>query len=126
MGLGINLADWFYLLLSFGIVLALLLATLYVLKKINQTTISGGSKRGIKLVQSISLGGRHRVVWIKVQGRELILGVTVQQITLLAEWKSDKIEDGAELDEFQKPPEKELLGSQFSRFKKIFMEHKQK
>ncbi len=120
------MADWFYLLLSFGIVLALLLATLYMLKKINQTTISGGSKRGIKLVQSISLGGRHRVVWIRVQGRELILGVTLQQITLLAEWKSDKIEDEAELDEFQKLPEKELLGAQFSRFKKIFMEHKQK
>ena len=125
MGLGINLADWFYLLLSFGIVRASS-SYFYVLKKINQTTISGDSKRGIKLVQSISLGGRHRVVWVRVQGRELILGVTLQQITLLAEWKSDKIEDGAELDEFQKPPEKELLGSQFSRFKKIFMEHKQK
>ena len=126
MGLGINLADWFYLLLSFGIVLALLLATLYVLKKINQTTISGDSKSGIKIVQSMSLGGRHRVVWIRVQGRELILGVTLQQISLLAEWKSDKIEESAKLDEFQDLSEQEPLGSQFSRFKKFFMEHKQK
>ncbi len=72
----------------------------------------------------MSLGGRHRVVWIRVQGRELILGVTLQQITLLAEWKSDKIDDAAELDEFQNLSKQELLGSQFSRFKKFFMEHK--
>ena len=72
----------------------------------------------------MSLGERHRVVWIRVQGRELILGVTLQQITLLAEWKSDKIDDAAELDEFQNLSKQELLGSQFSRFKKFFMEHK--
>ena len=81
------------------------------------------SKSGIKIVQSMSLGGRHRVVWIRVQGRELILGVTLQQISLLAEWKSDKIEESAKLDEFQDLSEQEPLGSQFSRFKKFFMEY---
>ncbi len=92
MGLGINLADWLSLLLSFGAVLVLLFITLFFLKKINDSSLLSSGKEGLNVVRSISLGGRHRVVWIKAGGKELILGVTPQHITLLTEKTSDSID----------------------------------
>ena len=102
MGLGINLADWLSLLLSFGAVLVLLLFTLYFIKKINDRSLVRFGRGGLEVIQSISLGGRHRVVWVKVGGKELILGVTQQHITLLTERTSDTIDsvggDGEDAD----------------------------
>ncbi len=93
MGLDMNLADWMSLLLSFVAVLVLLVITLFILKKISLSANLDSTGNRMIVLQSISLGGRHRLVRVRVHDKELILGVTLSNITLLDERKSDTITD---------------------------------
>ena len=74
-------------------VLVLLVITLFILKKISLSANLDSTGNRMIVLQSISLGGRHRLVRVRVHDKELILGVTLSNITLLDERKSDTITD---------------------------------
>lgn len=66
------------------VVLALIPLVLWALKKM-QTFRPGGSARVLELAAQLPLGARERVVLVRLNERLLVLGVTPQQVTLLAE-----------------------------------------
>ena len=96
MGPELDLFGWASFLLSFILVIFLLFVTLYVLKRVSLSNFSSSPSNGLKVVQSLSLGGRQRLIWVQKGPKNLILGVSLQQISLLSEWTSDTIEDTEE------------------------------
>lgn len=68
------------MILSLLMVLALIIICAFVLKRFNLTQ-QGVSQ--LKLVTSLSLGAKERVVVIQAGEQQLLLGVTAQQVTLI-------------------------------------------
>ncbi|KGJ91375.1 flagellar biosynthetic protein FliO [Colwellia psychrerythraea] len=68
------------MILSLLMVLALIVICAFVLKRFNLTQ-QGVSQ--LKLVTSLSLGAKERVVVIQAGEQQLLLGVTAQQVTLI-------------------------------------------
>ena len=71
-------------LLMLAAVLGAIPATLWLLRRL-QGLRPAGAPRLMEITAQMALGPRERVVVLRVQGRELVLGVTAQQVTLLAE-----------------------------------------
>ncbi|HEY1227967.1 MAG TPA: flagellar biosynthetic protein FliO [Ramlibacter sp.] len=72
-------------LLMLLLVLALIPLVLWTLKRLQNFQPPGRGPRVIELAGQLALGARERVVLVRVQDRLLVLGVTPQQVTLLAE-----------------------------------------
>ena len=77
-------SDWLSFALSFGIVLALLGALLYALKRMQNGNLLGMGQRRIRVIDSMSLAPRQKIVLVRVKDQDILLGITVQQITTLA------------------------------------------
>jgi flagellar protein FliO/FliZ len=73
-----------YSLLMLALVLAAIPASLWVMKRL-QNIRPASAPRLMEITSQVALGPRERVVVLRIPGRELVLGVTAQQITLLAE-----------------------------------------
>jgi flagellar protein FliO/FliZ len=68
------------MILSLLMVLVLIVISAFVLKRFNLTQHDGSQ---LKVLASLSLGTKERVVVIQAGKQQLLLGVTAQQITLL-------------------------------------------
>ena len=90
----IGWTDVLQMLLSFGLVVALLLVLLHFLRKVQQGTGFGRSARRMQTVETLGLGARQKVVITRVDDREFLLGVTATKITVLGQWEaSDRPSD---------------------------------
>ena len=71
------------LVLGFMLILALLFATRWVLKKLS---VSRGAPGGlIRVISAAAVGPRERVVVVDVGGKRLVLGVAPGQVSLLSD-----------------------------------------
>ena len=77
-------SDWLSFALSFGIVLALLGALLYALKRMQNGNLLGMGQRRIRVIDSMSLAPRQKVVLVRVKDQDILLGITAQEINTLA------------------------------------------
>jgi flagellar protein FliO/FliZ len=68
------------MILSLLMVLALIIVSAFILKRFN--IAQQGTSR-LSVVTNLSLGAKERVVVVQVGDKQLLLGVTAQQITLL-------------------------------------------
>ena len=76
--------DWLQYLLSFALVIALLLGSLWALRKLQ----GGGLMRAkadarLKIVETLSIGPRQKIALVQIDGQDVLLGVTAQAITPL-------------------------------------------
>ena len=77
--------DWLQYLLSFALVIALLLGSLWALRKL-QSGAGGLRARGssrLKIVETLSVGPRQKIALVQLDGQDVLLGITVQSITAL-------------------------------------------
>lgn len=77
-------SDWLSFAFSFGIVLALLGALLYTLKRLQNGNVLGMGQRRIRVMDSMSLAPRQKIVLVRVKDQDILLGITAQQINTLA------------------------------------------
>lgn len=77
-------SDWLSFAFSFGIVLALLGALLYALKRMQNGNVLGMGQRRIRVIDSMSLAPRQKIVLVRVKDQDILLGITAQQINTLA------------------------------------------
>jgi|TARA_B110000285_G_scaffold211723_1_gene254671 flagellar biosynthetic protein FliO len=80
------LGDTQLLLQSIGsllLVLAILLAMVFAARWFMQRRPQGG--RRLRFVEAMALGSRDKLLLVEVDGKSLLLGVTAQNIRLLAE-----------------------------------------
>ncbi|GAA4496625.1 flagellar biosynthetic protein FliO [Pseudaeromonas paramecii] len=75
-----GLASW---LLSCALVIGLILALGWLLKKTRLNTRLTGS--GLKVVASLALGYKERLLVVQVGQQQLLIGATPQQISLLCQ-----------------------------------------
>ena len=83
--------DWFSFVFSFLLVIALLGATLWGLKRFGRMQLQNQSgKASIRLIDSISLGARQRIVLIESDNQRFLVGVSAQTMTGLGQWPKDR------------------------------------
>ncbi len=68
------------MIVSLLMVLALIIISAFILKKFKLST---ETVSGMKVITSLSLGPKERLVVVEIQQQQVLLGVTAQQITLL-------------------------------------------
>jgi len=77
-------SDWLSFAFSFGVVLALLGILLYALKRMQSGNLLGMGQRRIRVMDSMSLAPRQKIVLVRVRDQDILLGITAQQINTLA------------------------------------------
>lgn len=87
--------DWLSYGARFALVLALLMLTLWLLRKYAKPGGGLGSGR-LRIVESLSLGPRQRVVLIKVDEHEVLIGVSPAGLVRLdgQAWPAAAISEG--------------------------------
>lgn len=84
--------DWLSFAVSFAAVLATLGALLYLIRRVQQKGIPGLPQRRIHILESASVGPRQKLVLLRVNEQDLLIGVSPQQISTLASFASDNKE----------------------------------
>lgn len=83
--------DWVSFVLSFLLVIALLGATLWGLKRFGRMQLQNQSgQASIKLIDSFSLGARQRIILIESDDQRVLVGISPQSITGLGQWPRDR------------------------------------
>lgn len=84
MSTGWTFVDWLQYLLSFALVIGLLLALLWSLRKLQngQGFIKRPQQR-LQMVESLSVAPRQKIALIRLDGQEVLVGITAQSITVL-------------------------------------------
>ena len=76
-------------LLSFLFVLGLLGLTLYLIKRYG-SNLQNKSGKKVKLVESLNLSPKQRLILVEIEGENLLIGVSQNNMTLLGRFsKSD-------------------------------------
>ncbi len=80
-----TLGDWLQYLFSFIFVIGLLLAMLWTLRKLqNGSSLLRKNTQRLQTIETLSVGTRQKIMLIRVDEREILVGVTAQQMTLLS------------------------------------------
>ena len=77
--------EWLSMMGSFLIVLVLLVVTLIAIKKVGPKIGIHGSKR-LQLLEIQNLGGRQKLVLVRVNNEQVLIGLSGQSITKLAQF----------------------------------------
>jgi flagellar biosynthetic protein FliO len=59
---------------------------LWALKRLQGARGIGRQEKRLQVVESMALGARHKVALIRVDHREVLVGITATQIQTLASW----------------------------------------
>tara|TARA_E500000178_G_scaffold320972_1_gene344495 strand:- start:1271 stop:1594 length:324 start_codon:yes stop_codon:yes gene_type:complete len=87
----VEYVDWVSFVLSFLLVIALLGATLWGLKRFGRLQLQNQSgQASIKLIDSFSLGARQRIVLVESDDQRILVGISPQSITGLGQWPRDR------------------------------------
>lgn len=83
--------DWVSFVLSFLLVIALLAATLWGLRRFGRMQLQNQSgQASIKLIDSFSLGVRQRIILVESDDQRILVGVSPQSMTGLGQWPKDR------------------------------------
>lgn len=77
--------DWLRYLLNFGLVIAILLGCLWMLKRMqgNTSMLARKNNRRLQVIESLSVGPRQKIMLVAVDGREVLVSATPQSIQAL-------------------------------------------
>ena len=89
MASGLGSADLFRMLGSFALVLALMAALLWALRKLQTRMSTQSSGRRMQIIESLSVGPRQKFALLRVGEHEVLVGITPTQMTSLAQWPAD-------------------------------------
>ncbi len=97
MAPGLDSADLFRMLGSFALVLALMAALLWALRKLQSRMNTQSAGRRMNVIESMSVGPRQKFALLRVGQHEVLVGITATQMTALAHWPegSDSLSPGA-------------------------------
>jgi flagellar protein FliO/FliZ len=82
-----TLGDWLQYLFSFVFVIGLLLTLLWTLRKLqNGSLMPRKTTQRLQTLETLSVGPRQKIMLIRLDERDILVGVTAQQMTLLTPW----------------------------------------
>ena len=102
--------EWLSMMASLAVVLVLLAATLFGLKKMGLSSAKDATKK-LQVSEVHNLGPRQKLVVVTVNNEQILLGVTPQAINRLGNWPDYQVAAGQEQqsDEINEV-EAEILG----------------
>ena len=112
MAPGITGADVFRMLGSLGLVIALLVALLWALRKLQGKMNSQNAGRRLQIIESLSLGTRQKVALIRVGEREVLIGISPTQINGIASWPDGALQPADFQDSLASSPSHQVLDAQ--------------
>jgi flagellar protein FliO/FliZ len=86
MANGLAGADLFRMLGSFALVLALMAALLWTLRKLQSRLNTQHAGRRLNVIETLSVGPRQKFALLRVGQHEVLVGITASQMTALAHW----------------------------------------
>jgi flagellar protein FliO/FliZ len=89
MSAAFSFLDWLQYALSFALVIGLLLGLLYLLRKLQGGQAFGRKDQRLQVLESLSLGPRQKIALVRVDGAQVLLGITATQITALGPVATD-------------------------------------
>ncbi len=89
------------MLLGLVVVIGLLLATLWLIKRLSTPH---GAAAGLKVLGAVPVGQRERVVLVEVAGKVLVLGVTASNVRTLHTLGADEIQGALTAVPGTRPP----------------------
>lgn len=81
--------EWLSMMSSLAVVLALLAATLFGLKKMGLSTSKDATKK-LQVSEVHNLGPRQKLILVSINNEQVLLGVTPQAINNLGNWPDQK------------------------------------
>ena len=82
-----SLGEWLQYLFSFAFVIALLLALLWMLRRLqNGHGLMRKHAQRLQTLETLSVGTRQKIMLIRVDDREILVGVSAQNMTVLSPW----------------------------------------
>ncbi|WP_019431147.1 flagellar biosynthetic protein FliO [Limnohabitans sp. Rim47] len=79
--------DWLQYLFSFVFVIGLLLMLLWTLRKLqNGSPLLRKNTQRLQTLETLSVGPRQKIMLIRLDDREVLVGVTAQHMTVLNPW----------------------------------------
>lgn len=92
MTTGWTFSDWLQYVFSFALVIGLLLALLWTLRKMqNGSTMLRKKNQRMQTVETLSVGPRQKILLIQVDGQDVLVGVTAHQMTALSTWPAQSV-----------------------------------
>lgn len=86
MNAGLTAMDVLRMVGSMAIVIALLLAVLWGLKRIQNQMLTASSTGRLKVLETLSVGTRQKMALVRVGDHEVLIGITPTQINALGQW----------------------------------------
>ena len=85
-------AEWLSMIGTFSVVLVLLIFTLVLLKKMGPK-VSMSNGRRINIIEAHNLGARQKLLLVSLNGEQVLIGLSPNGITRLAEFDQTKIKN---------------------------------
>lgn len=85
--------DWLQYLASFALVLGLLFALLFALRKLQTGSAFVRKDQRLQMIESLALGPRQKLALVRVDGHAVLLGITAMQVTALSPWPDRVVPD---------------------------------
>ncbi len=78
------------MLASLVLVFGLMGALLWLLRRMqNKLQAGAGGQRQLRLLETLSVGPRQKIVLMEVDGQRLVVGVSPQQMQALGQWPAN-------------------------------------
>ena len=84
-----GLMDWLSMMGSFLLVIGLLVATLFLIKKMGPS-ISNASNKRLQILEVQNLGARQKLLLVSVNADQVLIGISPQGMTNLGSWPVDQ------------------------------------
>jgi flagellar protein FliO/FliZ len=85
MAPGFGSAELFRMIGSFALVLVLMAALLWALRRLQSRMNSQNSGRRLQIIETVSVGPRQKIALIRVGNHEVLVGITPAQMTSLGQ-----------------------------------------
>ena len=111
-------SEWLSMMSSLAVVLVLLAATLFGLKKMGLSSVKDLSKK-LQVSEVHNLGPRQKLIVVTINSEQILLGVTPQAINRLGNWPDQKIADDLEQSVAIEPADPEPATENTGKFQQL-------
>ena len=113
-----GLMDWLSMMGSFLLVIGLLVATLFLIKKMGPS-ISNASNKRLLILEVQNLGARQKLLLVSVNADQVLIGISPQGMTNLGSWAVDQQIKHECTDHNSDASENNETNSSLSNFKQL-------
>jgi|TARA_B110000908_G_scaffold156407_1_gene195545 flagellar protein FliO/FliZ len=113
-----GLMDWLSMMGSFLLVIGLLVATLFLIKKMGPS-ISNASNKRLQILEVQNLGARQKLLLVSVNADQVLIGISPQGMTNLGSWPVDQQIKQENQEQVPEDSENNETNSSLGNFKQL-------